>query len=292
MKYQLGKVYNLGSSSEGNAFYVELLRKDYPRPFKLLIECGFDYNTLTHKLLNKGISLNDIDAILITHAHGDHEKAILGLAKRGKVIYAPQSVYDKYKITNMHNKHVMYEHETSVLADKITVYGFPLDHESDDGSSVYNLGYIITVDESFKILFVTDTKYIRSSENLDTQKFNVIFIEANNLTRVIYASIKTAQDNKDTWKQMHFERVLHSHMLVENTAKTLASFDLSKTYTIILIHLTANSIANNWEFKDIVKNKIRGAHKFRKVMYINKKKEAKSTTMPRILIATKDGRIE
>lgn len=288
-KYPLGKVINLGSSSNGNAFYIELYRKDYPNPFRLLIECGFDFQELSKRLLNKGISINDINAILVTHEHNDHSISVPQLVARKKKVYAPMTVFEKYKLSsNVDSKYVMENKTEKGIADGIIVTGMELDHENDDGSKTYNLGYIITVDKWFNILFVTDTKFIRY--DLSGYQFNVIFIEANNLHRVIYSALQNAQQNHNKWEEIHFNRVLKSHMLVEKTALTLATFDLTKTDIIYLIHLSANTIINTFEFKGIVKNKLIETEKYRKVYFIDKKDNIKKMTYkPKLAVAKRNG---
>jgi CYTH domain-containing protein len=288
-KYPLGKVINLGSSSNGNAFYIELYRKDYPNPFRLLIECGFDFQELSKRLLNKGISINDINAILVTHEHNDHSISVPQLVARKKKVYAPMTVFEKYKLSsNIDSKYVMENKTEKGIADGIIVTGMELDHENDDGSKTYNLGYIITVDKWFNILFVTDTKFIRY--DLSGYQFNVIFIEANNLHRVIYSALQNAQQNHNKWEEIHFNRVLKSHMLVEKTALTLATFDLTKTDIIYLIHLSANTIINTFEFKGIVKNKLIETEKYRKVYFIDKKDNIKKMTYkPKLAVAKRNG---
>jgi len=288
-KYPLGKVINLGSSSKGNSFYIELYRKDYPNPFRLLIECGFEFPELSKRLLDKGISINDINAILVTHEHKDHSASVPTLVARKKKVFAPLSVYERYGISDkVERGSIITEKTTKGIADGITVLGMPLDHENDDGSKTYNLGYIITVDSWFNILFITDTKHIRW--NLSEYQFNVIFIEANNLHRVIYNAIKNAIENHNKWEEIHYNRVLKSHMLVENTGKTLQTFDLSKTDIIFLIHLSANTIINTFEFKDIVKKYLKENNQFRTVSYMDKKTKLQRTTLkPRIVIAKRNG---
>ncbi len=287
--YKLGKTINLGSSSNGNAFYLELHRKDYPNPFRLLIECGFDYKTLATKMVDKGLSMNDVNAVLVTHEHLDHAQSVQELVRRGFKVYAPQSVYERFNLLETTDKrYIITEMKEKSIADGIKVFGFPLDHENDDGSSTYNLGYVITVDDTFKILFVTDTKHIRW--NLSEYQFNVIFIEANNLHRVIYFALKTAQENQDTWKIMHFTRVLKSHMLAEKTAKTLATFDLTKTDLIYLIHLSSFTQVNTYEFKSIISDKLKETRQFRTVQYTDKTtKKLRLARRPKIIVAKRNG---
>ncbi len=271
-KYPIGRVVNLGSSSLGNSFYIEIFRDGYANPFKLLIECGFPFTELTTRLLNKGISINHIDCVLVTHEHLDHAKSVPNLIKRGKKVYAPKTVFERFNLMEeIDKKFIIEEFVSKGIADGIRVFGLPLDHENDDGSKTYNLAYVITINKDFNILYVSDTKHIRW--DLSEYQFNVIFIEANYETRVLYHALKTAKENNDS-NRIHFERVLKSHMSLQNTGKTLQTFDLSKTDTIYLIHITANSTTNPFVYKDYIIKSIK------KMGY---------KKIPRIVVAKRNG---
>jgi phosphoribosyl 1,2-cyclic phosphodiesterase len=72
---------SLGSGSTGNATLVETGAG--PRPTRLLIDCGFAVKELTRRLAQRtGLGLADLDAVFITHEHGDHVGCALGLARR------------------------------------------------------------------------------------------------------------------------------------------------------------------------------------------------------------------
>lgn len=70
----------LGSGSSGNATLVEahgLL--DHSR---LLIDCGFSVRETERRLLAAGVEPESIDAIFITHEHGDHVGGAAAFARR------------------------------------------------------------------------------------------------------------------------------------------------------------------------------------------------------------------
>lgn len=298
-RYGLGKVVCLGSSSEGNAYYVEINRTGYPTPFNLLIECGFQYKELTKRLLRNGLSIRKVNAVLVTHEHHDHSIAVPKLIQYGKKVYAPKSVFEHYDVLDKVNSNQIIDVKegkkttTFRIADKIDVTGFELEHKNTDDSKTYNLGYIIKAECDFglhRILFVTDTYYIRY--NLSNIKFNTIFIEANNFARNLIFSIKEAQAKGDRFKEIHFDRVLHSHFLVENTIKTLVGtkkmngFDLSETDMIYLIHLSASGIVNPYEIKTKVYDSLKQHRKLRTlerkgVIYLS----------PKVYIFKKNGEI-
>ena len=63
---------SLGSGSEGNALVVQSIEAPGASRSCVLIDCGFATRELVKRLQGRGLSAHDIDAILITHEHGDH----------------------------------------------------------------------------------------------------------------------------------------------------------------------------------------------------------------------------
>ena len=70
---------SLGSGSSGNATLVE---SGGPRPTRVLIDCGFSQRELELRLGRAGLVADDIDAVFVTHEHGDHVGCAAGFARR------------------------------------------------------------------------------------------------------------------------------------------------------------------------------------------------------------------
>ena len=68
------RVVSLGSGSSGNALLIEAGPNGRT---KILVDAGFSERVLRERLRTAGVSLSQIQSILITHEHADH---ILGLA--------------------------------------------------------------------------------------------------------------------------------------------------------------------------------------------------------------------
>ncbi len=71
---------NLGSGSSGNSTLVEAGPAE--RPTRLLVDCGFSMRELGRRLALRGVELGQIDAVFVTHEHGDHVGCALTLARR------------------------------------------------------------------------------------------------------------------------------------------------------------------------------------------------------------------
>jgi phosphoribosyl 1,2-cyclic phosphodiesterase len=71
---------SLGSGSSGNATVVEA--RSGSTVSRLLIDCGFSQKDLDWRLARAGLRTGDLDAIFVTHEHGDHVGCSVSLARR------------------------------------------------------------------------------------------------------------------------------------------------------------------------------------------------------------------
>ena len=74
---------SLGSGSGGNATLVEASQGITTT--RVLIDAGFSERELTRRLARAGCAPADIDAIFVTHEHGDHVGCSLALARRHRI---------------------------------------------------------------------------------------------------------------------------------------------------------------------------------------------------------------
>lgn len=268
MSERLGNIINIGSSSKGNAFYVEIKRDGFDKPFGLLLDCGFKYEKIATQLRNYGKSINDINAILVTHEHNDHCIGVKEMSDRGKKIYAPITVFNKLDIKPSDTSVVKAFHKKGI-AKGITVLPIPLDHIETSGENIENYAFIIEVNNDFRIMYITDTKFVRY--DLSKYPSDIIIVESNYDNIMMTYAIKGSVG----FEQAHFKRVLNSHMSVQHTGKWLSNLDLRKTKLIVLMHLTTNSKnANPSRFKTIVQTKL---------------KQNGKKYIPKILVAKEDG---
>jgi phosphoribosyl 1,2-cyclic phosphodiesterase len=74
---------SLGSGSTGNATLVEATSGG--RTSRLLVDCGFALKHLDARLAAAGLCAGDIDAVFITHEHGDHVGCVRSLSRRDRI---------------------------------------------------------------------------------------------------------------------------------------------------------------------------------------------------------------
>jgi len=74
---------NLGSGSGGNSTLVEASQGITTT--RVLVDAGFSERELTRRLARAGCTPADVDAIFITHEHGDHVGRSLAFAQRHRI---------------------------------------------------------------------------------------------------------------------------------------------------------------------------------------------------------------
>jgi phosphoribosyl 1,2-cyclic phosphodiesterase len=71
---------SLGSGSEGNSLLVEV--SEGHSTTRVLLDCGFSARETRRRIERLSLSVDDLDAILITHEHADHIGSALTLARK------------------------------------------------------------------------------------------------------------------------------------------------------------------------------------------------------------------
>ncbi len=74
---------SLGSGSSGNATLLEASAGITTT--RVLIDCGFSLRELDRRLALRGLAARDIDAVFVTHEHGDHVGCAFHLARKHNV---------------------------------------------------------------------------------------------------------------------------------------------------------------------------------------------------------------
>ena len=74
---------SLGSGSEGNALIAQ--SSGAGRPTTIMIDCGFGQKDLERRLARVDLGIDDLDAIFVTHEHGDHVGGVFRLGRKFKI---------------------------------------------------------------------------------------------------------------------------------------------------------------------------------------------------------------
>ena len=79
---------SLGSGSQGNALIVEA------GSTRILLDCGFGPGEVSARISRLGLEAGDLDAIIVTHEHGDHGGGVVKLSASHDIpVYLTRGTY-------------------------------------------------------------------------------------------------------------------------------------------------------------------------------------------------------
>lgn len=162
--------YNIASGSSGNSYLI------YTENTCVLLDAGVSGKKITDSLQSLGKSVEELDAILITHSHGDHIKSLRIISKkahRAKIFITESAVREfRDKINNDQIVEILPFGEEFTIGN-ILVNNFYLSHDAEEatGFSFYGDGRRLTV--------ITDTGVIVPEMEPFITDSDLLILEAN-----------------------------------------------------------------------------------------------------------------
>src|SRR5690625_1450146 len=194
-------IKTLASGSSGNAYLVT----DGHTP--LLLECGISYRDIQ---IATGFKTSGIAGCLISHEHKDHTKGLKDVLRAGIDVYASQGTIDAEGIKHHRLKTIKAREQFTVGTWKI----LPFDVEHDVAEP---LGFLLQSTNGGKLLFATDTYYVRYRFKGLTH----IMVECNYSMDILNENIESENVHPAMKK-----RLLTSHFSLENVKECLKYKDL------------------------------------------------------------------
>lgn len=211
------QIKNYFSGSSGNLYAIN------DGKTKILIECGVTISKIKKALKYK---LSDVDGCLVSHAHFDHSKAMKDLMQHEIECYCLQDVKDALNL--QHHRLNVFEFRKQFTIGSFTILPFELVHCHTDGTPCPNAGFLIVSREE-KLIYITDTAYSRYYFKGLTH----IMLEANYDADILDENIKDG-----LVPALMRERLLSSHLSIDNAIELLKMNDLSQVKSVHLIHLS------------------------------------------------------
>nr|WP_289038226.1 MBL fold metallo-hydrolase [uncultured Allobacillus sp.] len=210
----------IGSSSKGNAYLVSDGRS------QLLLECGVNFKEIQKAA---GFKTSSLAGCLITHEHLDHCKAINEVTRAGIDCY--MSAGTKEEIGINHHRIKTVESKKQFKLGSWTILPFDVQHDVSEP-----LGFLLANSEGEKLLFATDTYYIKYRFKGLTH----LLIECNYSQEILNENIEAGRVPKVMRK-----RLLRSHFSLEHVKEFLRANDLTSVEAIYLLHLSDNNSDEN-----------------------------------------------
>ena len=117
---------SLGSGSSGNALLIE------SGGTRVLLDCGFGLSELTSRLARLDLKAADLDAIIVTHEHGDHGSGVAKLAARFDIaVYLTRGTLSALGAEGRSiPRRVLIDPYTAFAINGIEVRPFPVPHDA------------------------------------------------------------------------------------------------------------------------------------------------------------------
>ncbi len=204
------KIYVIESGSKGNCTLVENDGRF------LLIDMGVSLCALANFLKEINHNIYDIDALLLTHCHGDHTKGIKYLPPLP--IYCTEGTYDAL------NTRMITPFEEFELCG-LTITPIKTSHDAPN-----SVGFVLKNDVD-SLVFLTDSGYIPEKTLKYMHNATYYVIEANHNLKMLYQSHRPA-DLK--------ERIASDvgHLSNEDAACYMVDLVGENTKEIVLAHLS------------------------------------------------------
>lgn len=210
------EITSLGSSSAGNSYRIT----DGKTP--LLLDAGLRYRDIQRGL---DFQVSSLAGCLVTHEHGDHSGAVKDLIKAGVDIYTSAGTAGALGLDS-HRVHRVSALEPFTIG---TWSILPFDVQHDVAEP---LGFLLANTAGDKLLFATDTYYIKHRFVGLTH----IMIECNYSIQILNQNI-TAGRVPAVMKH----RLLRSHFSLENVKDFIRANDMRRVQEIHLLHLSDNN---------------------------------------------------
>ena len=119
----------LGSGSRGNAAVVET------GGARILVDCGFGIREAEARLSTLGLEPGSLDAVLLTHEHGDHVRGAGALARRhGVPVWSTAGTWRASGCGEVPRLHLFSSHERGFRIGDLRVRPFPVPHDAREPS--------------------------------------------------------------------------------------------------------------------------------------------------------------
>ncbi len=215
------KIKVLASGSKGNCSLIETASA------RFLIDIGITYQRLKKELEKMNLNLDDIDALLLTHAHNDHTSGLKVLLKHTNFkIYANKDIIKELTVDIDKERIELYDSIMHLNSTELTI--FKTSHDAKG-----SVGFLIT-DDGSSLVYITDTGYLnRKYFKLLTNR-NIYYIESNHDEKMLMDG---------PYPYYLKQRILsdEGHLSNETTSKYLKKLVGDSTKYIILAHLSEHN---------------------------------------------------
>jgi phosphoribosyl 1,2-cyclic phosphodiesterase len=219
----------LGSGSEGNCAF---LQTEHAR---ILVDAGFSARRIARLLAAAGESIERIDAVFLTHEHGDHAAGIGGMSRHPHIkIFANRATARAVQDGLKHRPAwQLFETGTRFRFRDLEVESFPVPHDAHDPVAfLFTHGADDLLASARRLAWLTDLGHAPQHVKEHIREADVLVIEAN------YCPQMLKDDPKRPWSVKQRISGRHGHLSNDGVRDLLTSVDSPRWRHVFLAHLS------------------------------------------------------
>jgi phosphoribosyl 1,2-cyclic phosphodiesterase len=212
----------LGSGSSGNSAYLETEKS------RILIDAGFSCAQIRNRLAQLGRSPEDLDAVIVTHEHGDHIRGLKVLCSRhGVPLFANRMTHEfierQFQCSIPCNR---FETGHSFDVGDISIESFSVPHDAQDP-----VGFILRTPGA-TVGFLTDLGHVTTSIHRRVEDAQVLVLETNYDQRML------EEDMVRPWSVKQRIMSRHGHLSNEDAGALAGRLASRRLEHLFLGHLS------------------------------------------------------
>ncbi|KVE33773.1 MBL fold metallo-hydrolase [Burkholderia sp. TSV86] len=215
---------SLGSGSEGNALVVEA--SSGVTTTRVLLDCGFSAKEIERRLARLDLGVGALDAIFVTHEHGDHVGCALTLARRASLpLYMSWGTARAIGADDAGiDLRVLWEGEAVALGD-LSVLPYTVPHDAREPLQ------FVFGDGAMRLGVLTDVGMSTPHIGAVLSGCDALVLEANHDAAMLAASRYPASLKARIGGS-------HGHLSNDAAAQILAALDCSRLKHLVAAHLS------------------------------------------------------
>lgn len=215
---------SLGSGSKGNGTVVRSVGCG-DNTTTILIDCGFTLKETERRLARIGVKPEELDAVLVTHEHGDHIKGVGPLARKYRMpVHMTAGTSRSKKVGELSTVSIIHHYETFQV-NQFTIIPVAVPHDASEPAQ-----YIIECSNK-RLGILTDLGNVSPHVEMHYQSCDALILEANHDPAMLASGaypLSLKQRVGGAW----------GHLSNQQAARFLASVDRQKLEHLVIAHIS------------------------------------------------------
>ncbi len=213
------RIAMLSSGSKGNATLIQT------KTHLILLDCGISRRALMTKMAELGVSLDALDAVILSHEHDDHTRGLKQLLKHQTPLLLSHAMTLEHLNGVVPSLQEPLTPGVKTMLGSLEILPFQVSHDA-----VAPLGFKLT-EEGRSMVHITDTGFIPQTAHAPLSNAEVYVMESNYDAGLLYASPRPH----------HLKKRIDSvkgHLSNLDAAYHLAHMVGPSTHSVIFAHLS------------------------------------------------------